>query len=166
MPERSEVISHTSREIHIRSMQPSDKGFILRLAPRFVAVGVPPWRDAARALGFHQETTVEVVTAQGSDTAVFVAEDAAGAPLGFIHMTGSGDFLTGEPQGYISAIAVTEEAEGSGVGKALMAAGEAWAREQGYRVLALDTFAMNTRGRAFYQRLGYLEETVKYVKVL
>ncbi len=38
--------------------------------------------------------------------------------------------------------------------------------EQGYRILALDVFAFNTSAHAFYQRLGYVEETVKLIKEL
>jgi GNAT superfamily N-acetyltransferase len=41
---------------------------------------------------------------------------------------------------------------GARVAQALLAAGEAWAREQGFRHLALDTFGANGRARALYAR--------------
>ncbi|WP_369333663.1 GNAT family N-acetyltransferase [Corallococcus sicarius] len=47
-----------------------------------------------------------------------------------------------------------------------MAAGEAWAREQGYDRLTLTVFAGNARARAFYERLGFGEETLRLVKPL
>jgi GNAT superfamily N-acetyltransferase len=56
--------------------------------------------------------------------------------------------------------------EGHGVGQALVAACEQWAREQGYPFLVLATGAANTRARGFYQHLGFLEEDVKLVKQL
>jgi ribosomal protein S18 acetylase RimI-like enzyme len=67
---------------------------------------------------------------------------------------------------YVSMLAVTTEAEGSGVGKALLAAADDWARQRGYRHLALDTFGDNTHARAVYQRLGYQEESVRMVRLL
>ena len=48
----------------------------------------------------------------------------------------------------------------------LMAGAEAWARARGFRVLTLDVFAANARARAFYARLGYLEQTLKLAKPL
>jgi GNAT superfamily N-acetyltransferase len=152
-------------DVHIRNMTPDDRDFILALTSRFAEAGVPAWRDPARALRFHQQTTETSAAAQEPDV-VLVAEDAQGTRLGFIHLIQSIDFLTGEAQGYVAALAVTTEAEGMGVGRVLMGAGEDWARRQRYRILALDTFAANTHARSFYQRLGYVEETVKLIKEL
>ena len=86
--------------------------------------------------------------------------------FGFIHVIAAEDFLTREPQGYVSDIAVTTDAEGTGVGQALMAAAEAWVREQGYRILTLETFAVNSRARSLFDRLGYQPETIRYAKTL
>ncbi len=78
----------------------------------------------------------------------------------------SEDFFTHEPQGYIADLAVSDNVEGKGIGRILMERAEAWARAQGYRILALDVFAMNTHARSFYQRLSYVEETLKLIKEL
>ncbi len=56
--------------------------------------------------------------------------------------------------------------EGRGAGRALMAAAEEWARGRGYRLLTLNAFSRNTRARRLYERLGYGEDMVKYVKEL
>ena len=50
--------------------------------------------------------------------------------------------------------------------RALMAEAESWARARGWRILALDVFASNARARSFYQRQGYMEETLKMIKEL
>ena len=50
--------------------------------------------------------------------------------------------------------------------RALLAAGEDWAREQGFGHLALETFGDNVHARAFYRHLGFAEETLKLVKVV
>jgi RimJ/RimL family protein N-acetyltransferase len=50
------------------------------------------------------------------------------------------------------------------VGRLLMDAAEDWAREKGYQRLTLDVFAGNERARRVYEKNGFTEEVVKYVK--
>lgn len=50
---------------------------------------------------------------------------------------------------------VDPAAQGRGVGRALLAACEGWAREQGFRELALDTAEQATHLVDLYTRLGY-----------
>ena len=69
-------------------------------------------------------------------------------------------------KGYLADVAVSEQSEGTGVARALMKRAEGWARECGFRILALDVFALNTLARSFYQQLGYVEETLKLIKEL
>ncbi len=153
-------------EIHIRERVAEDIPFLRSFTARFAQVGTPPWRDAAHMWNFHQRSTEEAINATHSDSLVLIAEVAQGARLGFIHLMRSEDFFTHEPQGYIADFAVSNDAEGKGVGRMLMERAEAWARAQGYRILALDVFAMNTHARSFYQRFGYVEETLKLIKEL
>ena len=49
---------------------------------------------------------------------------------------------------------------GSGVGTALMRAGEAWARDRGLSTLSLDVWATNERALTFYRILGYDAESL------
>jgi GNAT superfamily N-acetyltransferase len=153
-------------EIHIREMTTDDIPFLRSLTARVAQVGTPPWRDPAQMWEFHQQSIVEAITDTQADSPVLVAEDAQGARLGFIHPMRSEDFFTHEPQGYIADFAVSDKAEGKGVGRMLMERAEAWTRAQGYRILALNVFAMNTHARSFYQHLGYVEETLMLIKEL
>jgi GNAT superfamily N-acetyltransferase len=58
--------------------------------------------------------------------------------------------------GEIAELAVATQARGRGVGTALMAAAEAWAREQGCAYTVLDYNARNADAARFYRdRLGY-----------
>ncbi len=57
-------------------------------------------------------------------------------------------------------------AEGRSAGRALISAAEEWVRVHNYSIIVLETGAANDRARAFYQRLGYQEESVKLIKVL
>jgi GNAT superfamily N-acetyltransferase len=96
---------------------------------------------------------------------VFVAENEAGARLGFATVS-HGTHFTGEGQAYIGELATSEEAESRGGGKALVQACEQWARTQGYRILCLTTGAANERALGFYRHMGYLDEDVTLVKLL
>lgn len=158
-------------QVSIRRATTADRGFILGLAPRLAAVSTLAWRDPERLSRFSAMGVAEAVTAvenaaEEPTEAVFIATDGDGKSLGVIHLKGDISVLTDEPQGYVSVLAVTAEAEGRGVGRALMAMGEAWARARGYRHLALDVFATNGHARAFYEHLGFAEETLKMVKPL
>ncbi len=113
----------------------------------------------ARAIG-------QVLDSPGKDTVVFVAEDPERIPLGFVHVHTARDFFTQEEHGHVSDIVVASGAEGRGVGRALMAAGEGWSRARGHRLLTLNVFAENTRARELYDRLGFAADTTKLVKVL
>jgi ribosomal protein S18 acetylase RimI-like enzyme len=154
-------------EIGIRRATADDIPFIHSLAERFARVGTPPWRDPGQMRQFHQQSMQEVSTALSRpNELVLIAEDAQGSPLGFIYVTSTTDFFTGELQGYVADVAISEQAEGKSVARMLMERAEFWARERGLRILALDVFALNIRARSFYQRLGYVEETLKLIKEL
>ena len=58
------------------------------------------------------------------------------------------------------------QAQGAGVGRALMAAAEAWAAARGDTFITLNVFDANRRARAVYHRLGYVPETIHYRKSL
>ena len=155
--------------LQIRPATAADESILRRLAQRLAETGMPSWRDPAKMAVFHERSIEQVVRAaarrQHHDL-VLVAEAAVDGVLGFVHLLADRSGLTGEPQGYVSALAVAADAEGQGVGKALLAAAEAWARKRGFHLLTLDTFGANRRARDFYARLGFQEETLKLVKVL
>ena len=43
---------------------------------------------------------------------------------------------------------------------------EAWALKRGYAWLTLNVFAQNAHARAVYERAGFEQDIIKYVKVL
>ncbi len=151
---------------HLRPSQPADREEIVQIAQRITEFGLPPWRDPLKAREWHDRATEEIFQENEPGDATLVAEAQSGGLLGFVTLRTNRDFQTGEEQGYVSDFAVSEQAEGRGVASALMAAAEEWARERGYRCLALDVFAMNLRARAFYARSGFAEQNLKLIKVL
>lgn len=101
----------------------------------------PHWRDS--------------ITGQGR--AAFIAE-RAGEPLGFITLgVGEENHSLLQPVRWVKVISVCvrEAARGQGVGSALMAAGEGWAREQGASEARLVVWAFNRRALRLYEELGY-----------
>jgi len=152
--------------VRIRPASAADRGWILTLAPRLHDFGPPPYRERGVMDRAVVASIGDALRAAKRDVAVLVAEDSVGGRLGFIHLHGARDFFTGEAHGHVSDIVVAPEAEGRGVGQALMAAAEDWARALGFRLLSLHVFDGNARARAFYARLGYGPDIVKLIKTL
>jgi ribosomal protein S18 acetylase RimI-like enzyme len=89
--------------------------------------------------------------------------DEDGAVMGFA----SGEerrHWSGDPELYVGELAVDPQYEGRGVGRALIDAVTAYAKQLGLVTITLDTGAANTNARAFYKRLGFEEEDVKLTK--
>jgi ribosomal protein S18 acetylase RimI-like enzyme len=72
--------------------------------------------------------------------------------------------FTGERDGYIGELAVAKHAGRRGIGRSLVAAADAWARDQGLAHLTLHTGIYNTSARAFYAALGFAEEEVRLTR--
>lgn len=157
---------NTNPALRIRQARPEDREFIISLLPRLVEFGPPPWRDPAEMTATDVQVLSESLSLQSPDVAIYIAEDDEGTALGFIHLKTTTDYFTREEHGHVADIVVAPEGEGRGVGRALMAAGEGWARGRGYRWLTLSVFVRNVRAREFYKRLGYGEDTMRYLKEL
>ncbi len=152
--------------LRVRPAAAQDREWILRLAPRLHDFGPPPFRPRD-AMDRAVVASIGGALAGGAPGAeVLVAEGPGGEPLGFVHLHGARDFFTGEEHGHVSDIVVAPEAEGRGVGRALMAAAEDWARARGYRLLSLHVFEDNARARALYERLGYQPDIRRMIKTL
>ena len=63
-------------------------------------------------------------------------------------------------------LAVAPEAEGHGIGSALITATEALARDLGAESITLHVFGRNRRARGVYERLGYDPELIRHFKIL
>lgn len=157
---------NATASLPIRPVRPEDRDFLVALARRFVEFGLPPWRDAAQVTRALEAQMDRLSREVPEGHAFLLAESVEGRPLGFIYLEVLTDFFTGLPHGHVSDIAVADGADGRGVGRALMDAGEAWAHERGFDRLTLTVFARNARARAFYARLGFGEETLRLVKQL
>jgi GNAT superfamily N-acetyltransferase len=148
--------------IGLRPAEEADRVGILELAPR-LAEGVAPWRDQAEALRAGRRWLEEsLAAAAAGDGAVIVAAAPDGI-AGVISVRPSAHF-TGERDAYIGELVVADRAARHGIGRALVAAADEWARDQGLRNLTLHTGAFNTGARAFYADLGFAEEEVRLTR--
>jgi GNAT superfamily N-acetyltransferase len=150
--------------MRVRRYRQQDRDAVLALAPR-LTIGVAAWRDRAAVLDAAQRWVEDAITSTADDHAVFVAEGPSGRPIGLVRV-GQCAHFTGDADGYVGELIVSAAHEGRGVGRALMAAAERWARQRGLGRVTLETGAANTHARAFYGRLGYVEEEVRLTKLL
>lgn len=153
-------------QFRLRPAADGDRDFMFGLAPRLAAVADLPWHDARDLIAF-QHRYMNLAFARPKDEIVtLIAEREDGVPLGFVHAEASTDSVTLEPCGYVTVLAISEAAEGQGVARRLMEGVEDWARGKGFRLIGLDVFANNQRARAFYERMGYVEDSLRLTKPL
>lgn len=102
---------------------------------------------------------------------VFVAKDPHGKMCGFIELSVRRDWVEGSttsPVAYVEGWLVHPDSRKKGIGKALLAAAETWARDAGYTEIASDTLIDNQDSIAAHQACGYteVERTVHFIKTL
>jgi GNAT superfamily N-acetyltransferase len=151
--------------VRIRPATPLDETFIVAAAERLSAFGPPSWRKPADVVEGEVRTLRRFLESPTSDAALLVAEDERG-PAGFAYLETLQDYFTRESHAHLGILAVAAHAEGRGIGRALIAAAEAWARDRGSGWLTLNVFHANRRAREVYEHLGFEPEAVKYVKQL
>jgi len=150
---------------NIRPANDTDRDFIFKLSPRLAEVAVLPWHSDAIIQKMHDEYFAEVFAKSSPLQATFIAEKD-NESLGFIHTCSHKDGVSGETCGTVPLLGVSPNAQGLGVGKALITAAEQWAKAQGYRLLHLEVFANNDKAQGFYQKLGFETEILHMIKTL
>ena len=147
----------------IRAATEADRDFVVDTSRRFAAFGPPPWRTPLEVVAGEVRCLDDFFDGGMQGATLLIAEDA-GRPAGFAFLEHHTDYFSGERHGHLGMIAVAETAEGRGIGAALLAAAETWARAQGYSKLTLNVFEGNARARRAYERAGFQVETLRYVK--
>ena len=150
----------------IRAAVPGDRDGVMALLSRLEDFGLPanvrPGSIAAgeaRALG-EAFDTLEVLETTGA--ALYVAVSPAAAIIGLLFLESRTDYFTGARHGHVGILAIAREAEGLGLGRALLATADDWGRARGYDRITLHVFERNARARVLYERAGYAPDLVRY----
>jgi len=104
------------------------------------------------------------------DAGVFIASRDDDSICGFVQVASRpyADGCDTSPVGFIEAWFVDEDMRRAGVGRALLAAAEDWARARGYSEMASDALLDNTISHRAHEGAGYIEveRAVRYRKPL
>ena len=152
--------------MRIRPLRADDRDFILSLVPRLTEFGQVPERDRTAMNARDREVLEHAIDFPSPDTALFVAEDDHGRRAGFIHLTTADDYYSDSTTAHVADVIVAADAGGQGIGSALIAHAEQWARDRGFAMLTLNVFMANRKARDLYSRLGFRQEWVRCIKQL
>ena len=154
----------TNTETLIREGRATDRDFVLALADRLVdGFDVPTFRSEAELIeGDRRALVAWFDNPSQPDEAMLIAEHE-GQPAGCAFLMTLVDYFNDRPHAHLSVLAVSKDAEGKGVGSALLDASEQWARQRGSDRLTLSALVTNKRARALYERHGFSGEYIRYV---
>lgn len=127
--------------------------------PALVRMRTALWPDTSVDEHMAEANATAIGDHEGSlPLVVFVAEMANGEIAGFVEV-GLRSHADGcdaaQPVGYIEGWFVEPARRGQGVGRQLVAQAEEWAREQGCREMASDTWIDNEGSQKAHEALGY-----------
>ncbi len=161
---RKKALVKSANKIHIRPAHAGDDEFILSLVERFVDFELPRWRKRSDcASGIRRDLKRALDELPASEN-LFVAEGESGERLGFLRVQKTRDFFSGRANCHISDLVVARGCEGRGVGRALLAHAQAWAKQQRCTLITLAVFPGNTRARELYGRAGFAEDLLRLAK--
>lgn len=152
-------------DFQIRDATPDDADAMLALLPRLADFEYPQHRNPEHLWKHDAALLRRWLAGDAAQCLVQVAvsdDDIVGLTLTSMQP----DPLSREPGAHLEAIAVAPDAEGSGVGKALLRAAERNARQHGAGAMTLHVIASNSRARGFYEHCGYTGELLRYIKPL
>jgi ribosomal protein S18 acetylase RimI-like enzyme len=156
--------------MHIRPYRPDDLVRIQEITvASFEAVSID--RNIEKEFGFvagrdwrERKARAVAEDCEVQPDGVFVAEDEAGNPVGYV--TTRLDRFSGI--GRIPNLAVDEEYRGQGLGTQLIHHAVEWMRRQGMAMAKIETLDQNDRGQALYPRCGFraVAKQIHYVMPL
>jgi aminoglycoside 6'-N-acetyltransferase I len=145
------------------------RGYVSKDLNEWMRMRLSLWPERASD-GTDQEAEAIDLSAR-KDMAMLVAESPNGVGLVGFAEVGERAFADGcdtAPVAYLEGWYVDEDFRGQGIGRALIAAAEEWAREQGYREFASDALLENLESQKAHEAIGFeeVERAVRYRKAL
>jgi GNAT superfamily N-acetyltransferase len=139
-----------------------------------VSFEVPAWRPKAELIEGDRRALEDWFSTQEADDgraearsakadeAMYIAE-LDGRRAGCAYLVTLVDYFNQRPHAHLSVLAVSKDAEGKGVGTALLDQSVTWAKERHSDRLTLSALVTNSRARALYERKGFGGEYIRYV---
>ena len=168
----SEKLDYSIRQVgHVDA---ADRTFLLDLFERTPSVGFPSWFSPDLLASRQRETATDLIGRLDAAPVpgvlavdcLLIAEAATGERLGFVWATRAIDHFTRLPVAHVEDLTVAPHAEGRGIGTALLAAAEHWARSQGFEALTLNVWPDNARALALYAHRGFSTEMLRMKKLI
>ena len=117
-----------------------------------------------------EEDRTFLINMLADEERLFLVAEEGQQVLGFITATITQNetisFLIKDPICRIGTIVVDENQKSKGVGRALMAAVEQWARESGATQVRLEVMEFNHNAQQFYDKLGFVPNSRLMMKCL
>lgn len=102
------------------------------------------------------------LTADGNARALVAARGGDVVGLATVHLRHALNHAA--PLAQLSLLVVNERTRAQGIGRSLVAAVEAWARERGCHRIIVTTALHRSNAHAFYERVGYMHTGRRYGK--
>jgi ribosomal protein S18 acetylase RimI-like enzyme len=148
--------------VTIRPAAEADRQFVLDLADRLVdGFDAPSHRTRPELIEGDRRALRAWFDQPKSDEAMLIAE-VDGAPAGVAYLVTLVDYFNERPHAHLSVLAVAKDAEGRGVGSALLDASVTWAKSRNSDRLTLSALVTNGRARGLYERRGFSGEYIRY----
>ena len=163
----SQAETYRIRPARLPEDKPAILGFIMGLQ-RFENAIEPDRRiDATVAAEFYPVITERVAAGNGC---ILIAESSDGRVLGWAvaYESWSEIYVRAEERtyGYIAELYVVEEARGQGLGRALIASCETWAKGRELKVMIIGALARNKAAFAAYRSAGFADYATELRKYL
>ena len=153
-------------DFSIRAAHADDRDALRALLPRLAAFDLPPRRHPDDLWRGDEALLLRHLDGDAPQVRAYVAVAPAGHVVGLAFFSLRPELLSGAPSAHLEALAVAEDAQGSGVGSALLTTCEHAARDAGASSMTLHVFARNERARRLYEARGYSAELIREIRYL
>lgn len=148
----------------IRNVVPTDLEAIFLLLPRLANFDLPS-RRAPEDLWRGDANLLQQWADEGNENFfALAAVNNTNEIMGVAMVSLRQELLSYTPSTHLEVLVVAKQAEGQGVGKALMTAAEREAQQRGAKSMSLNVFVTNHRARRLYAKSGYHEELIRHIK--
>ena len=141
--------------VQVREARPTDAVEAVRLLSQ-LGHAQPAGKDSARLAAFIEQGECVLVAERASSSSARL--------LGVVTLHVAPVMHRAGPIGRLSALVVDESARGGGIGRALVAAAEAYFAARGCAMIEVTSNKARTDAHAFYERLGYAATSVRFAK--